>query len=52
MTALCYTDWQLPAFSKYMQGEAETALVRFVVDMFYKQIVINPQQIEAVVFEP
>jgi len=37
MTALCYTDGHLPAFSISVHGKAQTPVVRFVVDMFYKQ---------------
>ena len=38
LTALCYTDRQLQDISTYTHGEAQTPLVRFVVDMFYQQI--------------
>ena len=51
MIALCYIDRQLSVFSTYVHGEAQTALVRFVVDILYKQIATNPQQIQAVEFE-
>jgi len=37
-STLLYTDRELPACSIYMHGEAQTPLVRFVVNMFYKQI--------------
>jgi len=41
LTALCYTDQQLPAFSTHVYGEAQTSLVWCAVDMFYKQIHIK-----------
>jgi len=42
---------RLSAFSTYVHGEAQTPLVRFVVDMFYKKIATNPQQTEPLEFE-
>jgi len=41
-----------PAFSTYLQSEAQRLLVRFVVDMFYKKITTKPQQIKPVKSEP
>ena len=48
----CNTDRQLPAFSTHVHDEAQTPLVQFVVDVFYKKFATNPQQIEPVEFEP
>jgi len=50
LRALCNVDRQQPAFSVYVHGEAQTPLVRFVVDTFYK-FATNPQEIEPVEFE-
>jgi len=39
--ALCYTDRQLSVASTYVHSQAETPVVQFVVDMFFREQIHN-----------
>jgi len=36
--AHCYTDRKLSVIRKYVHGEAQTSLGRFIVDILYKEV--------------